>query len=196
MATLDDFTQLVQCVREGDADAAREIVSRYESAIRVAVRTRLSDPRLRRQFDSVDVCQSVLTSFFIHVAAGAYNLDQPGQLLALLTKMARNKLAMRARGQFRQRRDARRLSAIRVDDAEVMSNEPGPIRQACGKELLDRALDMMSPEIRAIAACRMQGELWPQIAVALGGTPEARRKQFERAVAKIADSLEVGSLEG
>jgi DNA-directed RNA polymerase specialized sigma24 family protein len=196
MTTLDDFSKLLARVRQGDSDAARELVGRYESAIRVAVRTRLSGPRLRRQFDSLDVCQSVLASFFIHVAAGAYDLHEPRQLLGLLTKMARNKLAMHARGQFRQRRDVRRVSALAVDDAEVASNEPGPIRRASGKELLGRALDMMSPEVRAMAACRMQGELWPQIAVTLGGTPEARRKQFERAVARIADSLEVGSLEG
>ncbi len=196
MPTPDDFSQLLQRVRQGDSDAAREIVGRYESAIRVAVRTRLSDPRLRRQFDSMDVSQSVLASFFIHVAAGAYDLHEPRQLLGLLTKMARNKLAMRARSQFRHRRDARRVSAVAVEDAGVESPDPGPIRCVSGQELLDRALDMMSPEIRAIAVRRMQGELWPQIATAMGGTPEARRKQFERAVAVVADSLQLATMEG
>ncbi len=92
---MDDFGELISRIRRGDADAAREIVRRYEMSIRVAVRTRLSDPRLRRHFDSMDVCQSVLASFFLRVASGAYDLDDPRQLVSLLMKMAEKKLAMR-----------------------------------------------------------------------------------------------------
>src|SRR3954469_18683176 len=102
------FADLLERVRGADSDAATELVRKYESAIRVAVRTRLSDPALRRQFDSMDVCQSVLGSFFFRMAAGQYDLRDPAQLVTLLTKMARNKLAMRARHQYRQRRDVRR----------------------------------------------------------------------------------------
>src|ERR1700746_726766 len=96
------FADLLVRVRRGDPDAAFELVRKYESAIRVAVRTRLSDPALRRQFDSMDVCQSVLASFFVRASAGQYDLQEPRQLVALLTRMAQNKLAMRARGQYRQ----------------------------------------------------------------------------------------------
>src|SRR5215470_19112005 len=102
------FAELLQRVRRGDPEAATQLVRQYESAIRVAVRTRLSDPKLRRQFDSMDVCQSVLASFFLRAAAGQYDLRDPAQLVALLTKMAHNKLAMRTRHEYRQRRDVRR----------------------------------------------------------------------------------------
>ena len=98
------FADLLERVRRGDPDAAFDLVRKYESAIRVAVRTRLSDPKLRRQFDSMDVCQSVLASFFLRAAAGQYDLRDPAQLVALLTKMAHNKFAMRARHEYRQRR--------------------------------------------------------------------------------------------
>jgi hypothetical protein len=50
------FSEFLLRVRAGDAAAAEELVRRYESAVRVAVRVRLTDPALRRQFDSVDVC--------------------------------------------------------------------------------------------------------------------------------------------
>jgi hypothetical protein len=82
-----------------------------------------------------------------------------------------------------------------VEEFSVASPEPEPSRQVASGELLDRALEMMSPEIRAIAERRMQGELWPQIAQAMGGTAEARRKQFERAVGPIAVSLQLRSQE-
>ena len=42
-----DLTQLLVLVRHGDEEAAQHLVRRCESAIRVAVRTHLSDPRLR-----------------------------------------------------------------------------------------------------------------------------------------------------
>src|SRR5580704_13146264 len=105
---VNELAELLAQIREGDEEAARLLVKRYESAIRVAVRTNLSDPRLRRQFDSLDVCQSVLASFFFHLTDGDYDLHAPAQLAALLTKMAQNKVRMRAREQFRQRRDVRR----------------------------------------------------------------------------------------
>lgn len=193
MSAGDPFTELLTRVRSGDADAANEIVRQYESLIRVAVRTRLSDPRLRRQLDSLDVCQSVLVSFFIHAATGAYDLQEPAQLVALLTKMAQNKLAMRARSQFRQRRDTRRTIELAGDTLGLASSVPGPDQQVAGRELLDRALSMMTPDMREVAARRMEGESWANIAAALGGTADARRKQFERSISMISEALEIGA---
>jgi hypothetical protein len=64
MADDEMFADFIQRIRGGDARAAEELVRRYESVIRVEVRHRLSDPRLRRLFDSMDISQSVLASFF------------------------------------------------------------------------------------------------------------------------------------
>ena len=55
MANDASFEDLLLRIRDSDPDAAREIVSRYEKAIRVAVRTRMSGTALRPQFDSLDV---------------------------------------------------------------------------------------------------------------------------------------------
>jgi hypothetical protein len=192
---VNDLTELLARVRNGDEDAAQRLVERYESAIRVAVRTNLSDPRLRRQFDSLDVCQSVLASFFFRLTSGAYDLSVPAQLSALLTKMAQNKVRMRAREQFRLRRDIRRLSQTGLENAQTRVCQAGPEEPVDDQDLIDRALEMMPPEIRAIADRRMAGQLWPEIADAIGGTPDGRRKQFERAVLPIAESLRVRSLE-
>src|SRR5262245_32578317 len=91
------FRELITRVRAGDDRAAADLVARYEPAIRRAVRFRLTDPALRRTCDSMDVCQSVLMSFFVRAASGQYELDTPEQLLRLLTAMARNKLLNQAR---------------------------------------------------------------------------------------------------
>jgi hypothetical protein len=135
----------------------------------------------------------VLVSFFIHAATGAYDLHEPAQLVALLTKMAQNKLAMRARDQFRERRDMRRTAPLAVDNLGLVSPVPGPAQQVAGRELLDRALSMMTPDIREVAARRMDGETWADIAAALGGTADGRRKQFERSIGMISEALELGA---
>src|SRR4051794_842830 len=102
------FAEFVRRVREGDALAAEELVRRDEPLVRRTVRLKLEDRQLGRVFDSMDVCQSVLKSFFVRTAAGQYDLDEPAQLVRLLVTMARNKLASEARRQHRQKRDQRR----------------------------------------------------------------------------------------
>jgi hypothetical protein len=49
----------------------------------------------------------------------------------------------------------------------------------------------MNPEVRQIADCRAGGTEWDEIAARLGGTAEARRKQFRRAMDEIARTLEI-----
>src|SRR5271155_5717236 len=121
------FRDLIGRVRQGDEQAAAELVRKYEPAIRRAVRFRLTDTRLRRTCDSMDVCQSVLLSFFVRAASGQYDLDSPEQLLRLLTTMARNKLLNQARQQQAARRDNRLVNE--VSTGELVSQTPGPPQQ-------------------------------------------------------------------
>src|SRR5436190_19371790 len=106
----ESAVELFRHVRAGDSEAATELFRRYEPSIRRRVRVwlRLQDERLGRAFDSMDVCQSVLASFFLRAAAGQYEVQEPGQLVALLFRMARNKLAHQVAREQAQRRDARR----------------------------------------------------------------------------------------
>jgi len=98
------FQELIRRVRGGDQAAAAELVERYEPAVRRAVRFRLVDARLRSLLDSMDICQSVMASFFVRAAAGQYELDKPTQLVNLLVAMAHNKVASLARKERAQRR--------------------------------------------------------------------------------------------
>src|SRR5262245_60289443 len=111
-------------VRAGDQDAASDLVKLYEPEIRRAVRYRLADARLGGLLESMDICQSVLKSFFVRAAAGQYELKTPQQLLALLATMARNKLISQSRKQRAQRRDRRRAASAIADAVEPL--DPGP----------------------------------------------------------------------
>jgi RNA polymerase sigma-70 factor (ECF subfamily) len=183
------FDEFIRRVRAGDARAAEELVRRYEQAIRVAVRVRLTDPALQRHFDSMDVCQSVLASFFVRAAAGQYDLDSPAQLTALLTRMAQIKLAEQARFQGRQRRDARRLAEAGGPEPEAAAPDPTPSRLVAGRELLEALRARLTAEERDLVERRGEGQTWQEIAAALGGTAEARRKQLRRALDRVGPAL-------
>src|SRR5262245_29179639 len=80
-------------VRAGDSAPAAERVRPCEPTVRRFVPVRLINSGLRRLLDSMDICQSVMGSFFVRVAAGQFDLDTPEQLAGLLATMAHHKLA-------------------------------------------------------------------------------------------------------
>jgi RNA polymerase sigma-70 factor (ECF subfamily) len=183
------FRDLIARVRAGDEAAAADLVRRYEPAIRRAVHVRLSDPRLGRLLDSMDVCQSVLASFFVRAALGQYDLESPRQLLKLLATMARNKLANQAHRLRARRRDCRRDAAGSDQAREVADPAASPSRQAAARELLDEARRRLSPEERRLLDLRQQGRAWAEVAEELGGNPDALRVQLARAVERVAQQL-------
>jgi RNA polymerase sigma-70 factor (ECF subfamily) len=188
MSDPNPFVEFLRRIRAGDARAAEELVRQYESAIRVAVRTRLTDPALKRHFDAEDVCQSVLASFFVRAAAGQYDLNNPAQLVALLVRMAHHKLAGRARFHRRQRRDAHQAAGLEALAGQAAAG-PSPSQVATGRDLLEALRSRLTPEERAVADRRGAGQSWEEIAAALGGTAAGRRMQLKRAIDRVAPDL-------
>jgi RNA polymerase sigma factor (sigma-70 family) len=182
------FPEFVRRIRCGDTAAAAELVRLYEPAIRLEVRMRISDPRLGRLFDSMDICQSVLASFFVRAASGQFDLDDPGQLLRLLVTITRNKVAYQARRHRSRRRDYRRGVEL-AEATPVAADGYEPSRLVAGRELLDEFFKRMTEDERRVADLRAKGSGWAEIAVELGGTPQARRKQLTRAVDRVGREL-------
>src|SRR5262249_30165823 len=151
MAEDKTFADFIRRIRAGDAEAAAELVRRYESVIRVEVRHRLSDPRLRRLFDSMDISQSVLASFFLRASTGQYELDEPAQLVKLLVGRARNKLAFQARKQRALRRDHRRVEALDPERCGVPASDPSPSQVIANQEMLALVRQRLSAEERQLA---------------------------------------------
>ena len=184
------FEDLVGRVRSGDPDAAADLVRRYEPAIRRVVRLRLGGGgRIDGLFDSMDVCQSVLGSFFLRVAAGQYVLDTPAELLKLLTAMTRNKLAFQVRKQRAQKRDCNRDAQVGMDGHRLESAEATPSRHVEARELLGELAKRLTNEERELVELRTQGHDWNDIAVRLAGSPEALRKKHARALDRVAKEL-------
>ncbi len=182
------FRELIGRIRRGDEQAAAEVVRRYEPAIRRAVRLRLTDVRLRRTCDSMDVCQSVMMSFFVRAATGQYDLDTPEQLLRLLTTMARNKLLNQARQQHAARRD-NRLVSNDVAERDLVDRAPSPSRDAEARELLAEVRRRLPPDVLQLVELRNQGHDWTSIAAAVGGNAAALRQKLHRALARLSEQF-------
>jgi len=190
MSHAHSFADFLRRIRTGDEQAAIELVRRYEPLIRREVRLGISDRRINRAFDSVDVCQSVLASFFVRAAAGQYDLESSEQLVQLLMTMARNKLASLARREHRLKRDARRVTATQPEVLEeLVENEDSPSQIVLKRELVDRMRAALSDDERQIADLRGDGLAWEEVAQRLGGNAQARRVQLTRGIERAAREL-------
>lgn len=189
-----DFQQWIVRVRSGDAEAAQELVRRYEKSVRIAIRFKLTSPSMRRQFDSMDVCQSVLASFFCRVAIGEYDLQTPEQLVGLLVRMAENKLKMKYRHHKQQKRDLSRIEADVMDQTAVRAPVPGPEQQTQAREILDRLYAHLTPDEHAVAALRSLGMTWPEVARSLDQTEQAVRMRLTRALDRLSEKLGLDEL--
>lgn len=189
------FATLVQQLRSGDPEAARALVLRYEGEIRRAIRVRLTDPTLRRSLDSMDICQSVLANFFFRVSAGQFDLERPEQLLALLLKMAHNKVidhARKARARHQDQRvvgpDAQDLLATAADPQDT------PSGIVANRDLVETVRNLLTVEERYLAEQRAAGREWADLAAEMGRSPDALRKQHDRAMDRVGEQLGLGSL--
>ena len=191
-----EYSEFIRRVRLGDEQAAEQLVRQYEPEIRMEIRTRLRlrGQRLRSLFDSLDVCQSVMASFFVRAALGEFDLDDPRQLIRLLVGMARNKLADRVRHHHRQVRDVRRLEPAETLERAASQTDETPSQIVSARELLARFRERLTVDERQVADLRALGHGWDDVAAELGGTPDARRKQLARALQRVGNDLGLDSL--
>ena len=189
MSEAPAFEELIRRVRAWDQEAAAELVRRYEPAIRRAVRIRLANARLGNLFDSMDICQSVLRSFFVRAASSQYNLETPEQVLKLLTAMARNKLASQARKQHSLRRDNRRASAIGDDASRLVAAGDSPSATIVVRDLQEEVRRRLAPDEWRLLELKNQGHDWAAIAAQVGGAAETLRKKLARAIDRVVDEL-------
>ena len=185
-------SELLAQVRGGDAAAAEELVRTYEPELRRAIRVRLTDARLRRLVDSIDICQSVLAGFFVRTAAGQYDIQTPEELLKLLVTMARNRVIDWVRRSQADRRDGRREVSLEGEDGQSMqfaSSQPGPVSVLVSRDLLEQVRSRLSPDELKLMEQRAEGLNWNDIAAVTGDQVNAVRMKLTRALDRVAEEL-------
>ncbi len=183
------FLQLMQRLRVGDEKAALELHGLYAEQLQRIVRVRLTQPALRRQMDSIDICQSVFADFFVRAAMGQYDPQSPAELLRLLAAMARHRLIYHAKKQKAARRDMRRTEGGAIEDLALAGAGGTPSQIISARELLQQCHQRLNAEERSLLEMRRAGRGWDEIGLAVGKSAEAVRKQFGRTMKRVSDEL-------
>lgn len=184
----DILTALILEIKQGNQNAAAEFCRQYEPEVRRFIRFRLTDPRLRRLFDSVDVCQSVMARFFHHVRTGRISVEHPLQLLKLLTTMARNSLLDHAR----KAKVRHRISGHEADPDQIPSlKDPGiaAVDQIEQADLVSLIRMKMRPEEQLALDKWMLGHGWDALSIEFNCEPDAIRKKLTRAIDRATKEL-------
>ena len=189
MSDQNSFVTLIERLRQGDNDAARSLLAKYETVLRRIVAVRLLDRRLRGAADSEDICQSVLGSFFVRLRLGQYEIADESDLLRLLATMVRNKVASKKRRRTLEKREAVLAYLRKRIEENKTGSEPSPSEWLTYVELVRKAEELLSPEERALISLRKQGIGWFEIGTRLGEDPECLRKRMARAMDLVIDQL-------
>lgn len=132
-----DFTELMARFRAGDDSAAAELVARYGPQIRRAIRVRGTGSREGRVFDSEDLLQSVLRTFWEERANPALRAEGPGQLVTWLLTVARNRRNERRRDALAAKRGGGYVDGGAEALGAVSAGGPSPSSVIEKRELLE-----------------------------------------------------------
>ena len=190
MVDNEEFSMLVQNARAGESDAVAELIRLYEPEVRRFIRFRLASASLLRIFDSLDIWQSVMARFFVHLDGGELNLQEPVQLRKLLMTMARNKVHDQVRGQRADRRDVRRVGALTEKMLSTLADDrETPSQTVAREEVLAAVHKALTAEENYLLDQRAGKTSWEALAGELKSSPDALRKRLIRAIDRVAAEL-------
>lgn len=179
----DEFADLLRRAVRGEPDAVAEIYERYEARVRTRVRTRLT-PALRREFDTLDIRQSV----FADVLRDLPQFEDRGEraFLHWLYVRAERKVIAKQR---RLRPDRGEVGTEVARDG-APCDAPDPSERATRAEQARRIRELVAdlPEgERRVVELRTRERLsFPAIARELAlGSEDAARKRYARALRKL-----------
>jgi RNA polymerase sigma factor (sigma-70 family) len=176
---------MLQRLRSGDVDTVRAFVAQYEPYIRRTIRRRLARTPLQAVADSADICQAVLATFLIHVAAGSYVLNGTEQLVKLLMGITRRKFAALQRRELAQCRDRRRNQSLAKSEDLPGNPAEQPERLVAVRDLLVTVSQRLRSDERELFELRLQGHSWESIAVLVGNDVRALRKRLSRGLRQV-----------
>jgi len=186
-APQNSFVQLMERVRQGDQDAAREICRNYfERLVRLA--SKHMNEGLRQKEDPADVVNSVLKSFFHRQRDRPFDVCSPESLWGLLAKITLRKCGHRVEHYLAARRDIRREAAVpesvadssAVESVGAIAREPSPDEVATFRDLLDELMRDMDDLEREIVRLRLENYSVPEISRKVGRSEHRVRKLLDR----------------
>ena len=199
-AKSDDGEQLrhvLDRISDGDDDAARELLSRYEAEVRLVVRRQL--PRLlRSRFDSLDFLQSVWGSFFRRMRGGAPAdaFEDSRHLVAFLARAAKNKVIDEYRRAGSLKQDMHREEPLWIEGdrpREVAGRDDSPSEVVAAREALDRLRNLLPEDRRTIVELKAQGLSSMEVGDRLGISERTVQRVIEDLRRRLEDVEDEGA---
>jgi RNA polymerase sigma-70 factor (ECF subfamily) len=195
MSVKDSFVALMDRLRAGDDDAAREVFERYTRQL-VALTRRQVKQQLAHKVEPEDVVQSAFKSFFVRQREGKLEARSWQSLWGLLTMITLRKCADRINYVQAQRRDAARERGTAEGDVELwreaVDREPLPEEAAVLAETLEELYRSLDEEERPILELSLQGYSAAEISELLGRAQRSVRRLRERIRKRLERLRETG----
>jgi RNA polymerase sigma-70 factor (ECF subfamily) len=181
--------ELIRRIRAGDREAWEELYLRYRDRLLLSIRCRLGQ-ELRSRLQSEDILQSV----FKDVLGELRDVEHRGKgsLDAYLHVCVLNKIRNKADFFAAKKRTGETpLTDSVLDDLRAPGvAEPGYLDRE-RYERLERAIAALPPDMKeAILLRRVEGYTNQEMAAALGKSPDAASKIYNRGLARLGLSLQ------
>jgi RNA polymerase sigma factor (sigma-70 family) len=179
------FDLLMDRLRRGDQEAARQIFQRFAHRLVGLARTRL-DSQLRQKIDPEDVMQSAFKSFFHRHGEGQFELDDWDGLWALLTLITLRKCGHKVEHFQAACRNVRReiSPATSEEDSsnqwQAIAREPTPDEALLLTEAVEQLFHGLEDGERQILELSLQGYKASEISTQLGRAERSVYRLLER----------------
>lgn len=172
-----ELQSLLERVRQGDGDAARELLVHFEPHVRRVVRRRLPVV-MRSKFDSMDFVQSVWGDFFPKLARGEIDFESPQRLARFLALVAQAKVTNEFRRRFGKKLDIHKEVAMGNGLIYVpgKTGDATPSQNLAANERLEAILSGRPETHKKVLEMRSQGFTFDEIAEKLGITERTARR--------------------
>src|SRR5262249_679829 len=180
---------LINLWRQGNEDAARQIVERYIDRLLLLARRRISQP-LPPRLHAQTLLQAVFRTFFVRGKDGQLTFPEQDVLCKLLVRLPLHKTLR----QVAFHKAAKRDPGLETDQGEhhrerlmaLLDGEPTPEATVAFVDQLEHFLSLLQPQERQILEMRLQGYSNDEIAKQLNVYDRKIRRVIEhiRAVAE------------
>lgn len=175
---------LIERLNEGDLSAARELFVSYAPYLRAVARSLLSQ-RLRAQFDSSDVVQSVWVQVVSKLKNRTLNVATEPELRALLVTITQRRAISRARKATSSTNAEQALNNETQGHFDLL---PRPSEVAQADDLWNKIIRLCPPEHLEVIRLRRQGLTSEEIAARTGLHDGSVRRILRQVARKLASS--------
>ena len=172
-----ELQNLLERVRKGDEEAARELLVHFEPHVRRVVRRRLPVV-MRSKFDSMDFVQSVWGDFFPKLARGEISFDSPQRLAKFLALVAQAKVTNEFRRRFGKKLDIHKEIPMGNGLYYVpgKTGDAAPSQNLAANERMEAILSGRPEMHKKLLELRSQSCTFKEIAKKLGITERTARR--------------------